>query len=63
MFNPLKVYSMKKTAKNLLCLVGIAALIWVTGEPAQINAAWVLGEIAGAVVMVVAFKAAARLEK
>lgn len=54
---------MKKTAKNLLCLVGIAALIWVTGEPAQINAAWVLGEIAGAVVMVVAFKAAARLEK
>ena len=54
---------MKKFARNVLIFLGIAALIYITGEPETLGLGWLFGLVVAFSVMVIAFKTAARLER
>ncbi len=54
---------MKKIARYFLIFLGLAALIYITGEPQTLGLGWLFGEIVAAGVLILAFKGAARLEK
>lgn len=54
---------MKRIIRYILIFVGLAALIYITGEPQNLGLGWLFGEIVAVGVLILAFKGAARLEK
>lgn len=54
---------MKKILHYLLLLVGFAALLYITGEPAYLDARWLIGELVGMCVMCLCFRAACSTPK